>query len=96
MPAKGKVARGRALIFHLPEVSRLNHFGTIMKILVNNKPEQLAQGNKLAELLLQLGLSEKRGIAVAVNNRVIGRAEWEMCDLNENDKVTIIRPTQGG
>jgi sulfur carrier protein len=67
-----------------------------MEILVNNKPEQMMQGNMLSELLLQLGLSEKKGIAVAVNNRVVGRADWAKHSLQENDKVTIIRPTQGG
>ena len=67
-----------------------------MELLVNNKPEKLHSGNKLAELLLQLNLFEKRGIAVAVNNAVIGRNDWEKHQLHENDKITIIRPTQGG
>ena len=67
-----------------------------MEILVNNKPEKLQTGNKLFELLAQLNLADKRGIAVAVNNAVIGRNDWNDHQLNENDKVTIIRPTQGG
>jgi sulfur carrier protein len=67
-----------------------------VELLVNNKSEKLQSGNKLAELLLQLNLFEKRGIAVAVNNAVIARHEWEKHQLNENDKITIIRPTQGG
>ena len=67
-----------------------------MELLVNNKSEKLQSGDKLSELLAQLNLLEKRGIAVAVNNAVIGRHEWEKFQLNENDKITIIRPTQGG
>ena len=67
-----------------------------MELLVNDKSEKLQSGNTLSELLLQLTLLEKRGIAVAVNNVVIGRHEWEKYQLNENDKITIIRPTQGG
>lgn len=67
-----------------------------MEILVNNKTEKLATGNKLSELLSQLNLADKRGIAVAVNNAVIARNEWSNFRLTENDKVTIIRPTQGG
>jgi len=67
-----------------------------MELLVNNKTEKLQSGNTLSELLLQLNLFEKRGIAVAVNNAVIGRHEWERYQLSENDKITIIRPTQGG
>ncbi len=67
-----------------------------MDIVVNNKPEKLTNGDRLSELLVQLGLFEKKGIAVAVNNNVIGKSEWEKCGLNQNDKITIIRPTQGG
>lgn len=67
-----------------------------MELLVNNKPELLSAGDKLYELLLQLGMHEKRGIAVAVNNAVIARADWDNFKLNENDRVVIIRPTQGG
>jgi len=67
-----------------------------MQILVNNKPEKLEKGNKLYELLVQLNLTEKRGIAVAVNNAVVARLEWDNYQLNEHDRITIIRPTQGG
>ena len=67
-----------------------------MELLVNNKSEKLQSGNTLSALLQQLGLLEKRGIAVAVNNTVIGKAGWEKHLLSEQDKITIIRPTQGG
>ena len=67
-----------------------------MDLLVNNKSEKLQSGNKLSQLLLQLNLFEKRGIAVAVNNAVVARHDWDNYELKENDKVTIIRPTQGG
>jgi sulfur carrier protein len=67
-----------------------------MNVLVNNKTEELKEGEMLLDLLAQLNLAEKRGIAVAVNNSVISRAAWSKHELNENDKITIIRPTQGG
>ena len=67
-----------------------------MELIVNNKTEKLHTGNKLSEMLLQLNLLDKRGIAVAVNNAVISKPNWNEFELNENDKITIIRPTQGG
>lgn len=67
-----------------------------MELFVNNKPEELTAGNNLSELLLQLNLADKRGIAVAVNNAVIPRPDWNAYQLNPHDKITIIRPTQGG
>jgi sulfur carrier protein len=67
-----------------------------MNVSVNNKTAELKHGEKLFDLLAQLNLAEKRGVAVAVNNAIISRANWNKYELNENDKVTIIRPTQGG
>ena len=67
-----------------------------MELIVNNKTEKLQSGNKLSAMLLQLNLLDKRGIAVAVNNAVISKPNWEEFELKENDKITIIRPTQGG
>jgi sulfur carrier protein len=68
----------------------------MMLVSVNNKAETLNGGEKLFDLLAQLDLADKRGIAVAVNNAIISRSGWDNYKLNENDKVTIIRPTQGG
>ena len=67
-----------------------------MELIINNKSEKIHSGSKLAELLMQLGLADKRGIAVAVNNTVIAKPNWTNTELKENDKITIIRPTQGG
>jgi len=67
-----------------------------MELFVNNKPEKFVAGNKLAELLSQLNLLDKRGIAVAVNNAVIAKADWGNYELKENAKITIIKATQGG
>jgi sulfur carrier protein len=67
-----------------------------MKITVNNKSETFFTSGKLVDLLGQLDLSGKSGIAVAVNNNVVTRSEWEKHELKENDQITIIRATQGG
>ncbi len=66
-----------------------------MELVVNNKPQKLLSGNKLSELLLQLNM-ETRGIAVAVNNIVISKSDWNNYELNDKDKITIIKATQGG
>lgn len=36
------------------------------------------------------------GIALAVNETVIPKNEWEKFQLQDNDKVLIIKATQGG
>ena len=36
------------------------------------------------------------GIALAVNEKVVPKKEWEKFELKENDKVLLIKATQGG
>lgn len=63
---------------------------------VNNSPQQSADYQTLAQLLVHLALAEQRGVAVAVNDAVVPRTEWAAHALREHDRVTIIRATQGG
>lgn len=65
-------------------------------MLVNGEEIQFASGSFLNELITHLQLNDKKGLAVAVNNTVIPKLKWAEYVLNENDKITIIRATQGG
>ena len=65
-------------------------------VFVNNKNCVLEDDLSLASALKQNGVHNQKGIAVAVNNSVIPKSEWQNKILNENDKITIIRATQGG
>ena len=64
------------------------------KILVNNEVTNTTSAN-IAELAGELQLPE-RGVALAVNNRVIPRVAWTETALNEGDNVTIIKAAFGG
>ena len=66
-----------------------------MTILVNNKETELVQGNTIANLARQLGLPEK-GVAIALNNRMIPRAQWAEQTLQTNDSLVIIKAACGG
>lgn len=66
-----------------------------MKIKLNNIPTELSS-NKLHDLLSDKELLDKGGIAVAVNNNIVPKAEWEDKTLNENDELLIITAAQGG
>ncbi len=66
-----------------------------MTIKVNNKETELAQGNTIADLASQLGLPEK-GVAIALNNRMIPRAQWAEQTLQTNDSLVIIKAACGG
>lgn len=68
----------------------------MMNVSVNNQLRSVQKGTILLDALEQTGIQSQRGIAVAVNNTVIPKTEWQNTVLTENDKITIIRATQGG
>ena len=65
-----------------------------MKIKVNNKEIETGACH-LQKLSQELELPPT-GIAVAVNNRMIPRTEWEQFVLNEHDELIIIKAVCGG
>lgn len=65
-----------------------------MNITINNKPTD-TQAENLAQLAAELELPQK-GVAVAVNNKMIPRTDWEATALAENDNVVIIKAACGG
>lgn len=66
-----------------------------MKISVNNKETEIANGGTLADLAAQLELPAQ-GVAIAVNNKMVPRAQWKDTILNENDSLVIIKAACGG
>jgi len=67
-----------------------------MHIFVNNEKRDVTDLKTLSELLESVHLNLSKGIAVAINNQVVAKGEWSKALLKENDKITIIRATQGG
>ncbi len=65
-----------------------------MKVKVNNKDVETEACDMLA-LSCQLNLPEK-GIAVAVNQQMVPREEWDECALKEGDDILIIKAVCGG
>lgn len=60
----------------------------------DEKIETLA--SNLEELLDEMSLSTKTGIAVAVNDFVVQRPLWKTQLLNEQDVVLVITAAAGG
>ncbi len=67
-----------------------------MTIHLNDTPRDFASGTTLAALLAELGLAERKGLAVAINDEVAPRATWPDRVLADRDHVLVIRATQGG
>lgn len=67
-----------------------------MEVHVNHQLQQTAEGTTLSQLLQQLGFGESRGLAIAINDQVIPKGEWNDYSLRPDDHITLIRATQGG
>ena len=67
-----------------------------MTIRLNDKELVIADAATLGVLLGELGLAERRGVAVAINDAVVSRSSWSTRQLTENDRVLLIQATQGG
>lgn len=65
-----------------------------MKVLVNNKETEL-NGSTVADLVRKLALPEK-GVAIALQNRIVPRTQWEQQPLQEGDSLVIIKAACGG
>ena len=65
-----------------------------MTIQINNTPTETSAAT-LQALAIELNLPEK-GVAVAVNNTMIPRTDWESHTLGEGAQVVIIKAACGG
>lgn len=68
-----------------------------MEIIINNQKKVILQPTVTVQQLLDLEIPGKqKGIAVAINNNVVQKTNWEIKAIEPNDNILIIKATQGG
>ena len=68
-----------------------------MELKINNQIKQFPLDSLTVQALLDLEIPEKQnGIALAINNTVIPKSDWNSHFLNPTDDILIISATQGG
>ena len=67
-----------------------------MNVFVNDQPRALAAGTALVDLLRELGLAERKGVAIAINDEVVPRSAWNNRPLADGERILVIQATQGG
>lgn len=69
-----------------------------MEITINDQTKILADRTSISvQQLLNMEIPLKqKGVAVAVNNKVIPKNNWDAKIVSDNDRVLIIKATQGG
>jgi sulfur carrier protein len=76
--------------------SRRTDEARAMTVRVNDKSLAVADSTMLSQLLDELGLTARNGVAVAVNDAVVPRSAWLNRRLADGDQVLVIQATQGG
>jgi sulfur carrier protein len=67
-----------------------------MNITINAKPYQMEEFSNLVDVLEKAKIINRFGIAIAVNNTVVPKTEWEKFVLKDKDNIIIINAISGG
>jgi sulfur carrier protein len=67
-----------------------------MIVFVNDEPLEFSIAPTLIEIFEYQSITEMRGLAIAINEEVIPRVLWSETNLQANDRLMLIRATQGG
>ena len=94
---KGKVRAIPAVVFSfliqaIPIVKKIER----MEITVNHQSCILPESASVGQLLSDILAVSASGIAVAVNQCVVPKSDWPVHQLQQGDKVMLIKATQGG
>lgn len=66
-----------------------------MEIKVNEQIHTVPQKATLLEVLNKLSI-QQQGIAVALNQNIVSKQNWQSTVLKTNDNILVITATQGG
>jgi len=66
-----------------------------MRVNLNDEPRE-TQAETLAQLMDELGLTEEKGVAVALDQAVVPRSAWSQTRLAPGAQILVIRAAQGG
>ncbi|MDD3286587.1 hypothetical protein SDC9_27356 [bioreactor metagenome] len=67
-----------------------------MKIKVNNREKIMPENISITELVKLLNYSDTVGIALALEQEVVPKSDWDKTFLKDGANITIIQATCGG
>ena len=67
-----------------------------MCVNLNGKTHEIKLGLTLINLIEELGLAERKAIAIALNGEVLKREDYAGIVLSEGDSLEIVRAIGGG
>ncbi|WP_226294149.1 sulfur carrier protein ThiS [Aquimarina algicola] len=66
-----------------------------MTVNVNHQSQTIPDNCSIQHLLANLDIATN-GIAIAINNHIITKEQWDTTLICDQDNITIIKATQGG
>tara|TARA_R110002072_G_scaffold16048_1_gene63449 strand:- start:30966 stop:31184 length:219 start_codon:yes stop_codon:yes gene_type:complete len=66
-----------------------------IEVTVNDNKHSFREEETLQSVISKLSITEN-GIAIAINEQIIPKKKWTTTQLNNNDKILVIKATQGG
>lgn len=79
---------------YMDAVARFFIYLLYMTVNINNKPTETT-ATTLSELASELGMPE-RGVAMAIDNKMVPRVEWGSTPLSDGANVIVIKAACGG
>jgi sulfur carrier protein len=67
-----------------------------MEVTINNQNYLLKEACSIEQLFAAVLFSETDGLAIAVNQTIISKSDWDRHVLNPGDQIMLIKATQGG
>lgn len=68
-----------------------------LSLTINGEERELELDTPTVESLLDvLGVPSQKGVAVALDDRVVPRSQWAATPISDGQHIEIIRATQGG
>lgn len=67
-----------------------------MNVFLNNKSCFIEKEINLSSFLTEIKIEVIQGIAIAINDTIIPKPEWNDTILKHNDQITLITATAGG
>ncbi len=72
------------------------HTESILEIRLNDQTLELIAGTSVSDILRAQDLWAETGFAVAVNDVVVPRSDWESYLLSDRDSILVIQAFGGG
>lgn len=67
-----------------------------MTVFINNQPEQIPDNIKTISQLADFKGLKADGTAIALNDSIVRKGEWESTRISDGDRITVITAAFGG